>query len=293
MLLRPIRKVFSAVVASLERRVHSRPFADPYGDKGWWTWLSRAPAHKVSRIQIEVAGWPQFSRPLRILFLSDLHVGSHAGDVERLTRILISTAEFHPDLMCLGGDYINGLLFGSGRVPPETTAAILGRVKPPLGAFGVLGDHDELFGAPAIVRALRDAGLTVLRDEGASITFEGQEITLLGVTPGAARLSELTRQAPPGLPKIVLAHDPAAFALVPDDAVSLMLCGHTHGGQIQLPWLGPVVNMSDAPLKWTYGHVVKGNCHLYVTSGIGTSLAPLRLGISPEVVLLEVRGEPS
>ena len=134
---------------------------------------------------------------------------------------------------------------------------------------------------------------TVLLDEAASITFEGQEITLLGVTPGATRLSELIRQAPTGIPSIVLAHDPAAFALLSEDATALMLCGHTHGGQIQLPWLGPVTNMSDAPLKWTYGHVVKGDCYLYVTSGIGTSLIPLRLGIPPEVVLLEVRGEPS
>ena len=70
----------------------------------------------------------------------------------------------------------------------------------------------------------------------------------------------------------------------------LMLCGHTHGGQIQLPLLGPLVNMSDAPLRWTYGHVVEGDCHLYVTSGLGTSVLPLRLGIPPEVVIVEVDG---
>ena len=290
MLVRTIRHGFSALTASLERRMLSQPFTDPSGHKGWWTWISHAPAHKVSRVRIGIAGWPQLSRPLRILFLSDLHVGSHAGDVERLSRILISAAEFHPDLMCVGGDYINGMLFGGGRVPPETTAAILGGVKPPLGSFAVLGDHDELYSAPAIIRALSDAGLRVLLDATTSITFEGHEIKVLGMNPGSARLSELIRQAPISSPRIVLAHDPAAFALLPADTAGLMLCGHTHGGQVQLPLLGPLVNMSDAPLRWTYGHVTKGDCHLYVTSGLGTSLLPLRLGIPPEVVHLEVDG---
>lgn len=288
--LRSVRKAFSAVMNSLERRVVAQPFSDPRGGKGRWAALSRAPAHRVSHVRIGVAGWPQFSRPLRILFLADLHVGSHTDDVERLTRIAITAAELQPDVMCLGGDYINGLLFGGGRVPPETTAAILARSKPPLGSFAVLGDHDELYGAAVIARALQDAGLTVLLDDAAPVVFEGQEITILGVTPQATRLPDLLRQAGTGRPIIVLAHDPAAFALLPRNAAAVMLCGHTHGGQIRLPLLGPLVNMSDAPLRWTYGHVVDEPCHLYVTSGLGTSLIPLRLGIPPEVALIEVDG---
>jgi uncharacterized protein len=290
MLLRLVRNAFNACLMSLERRVVAQPFSDPRGSKGWWAWLSRAPAYRLSRVRIGIAGWPQFSRPLRILFMSDLHVGSHTEDVERLTQITMSAAELQPDLMCLGGDYMNGLLFGGGRVPPETTAAILGRVKPPLGSFAILGDHDELYGAPAIARALGDAGLNVLLNEAAPIIFEGHEITILGVTPDATGLPELIQRARIGIPRIVLAHDPAAFALLPRDTADLMLCGHTHGGQIQLPLLGPLVNMSDAPLRWTYGHVVEGDCHLYVTSGLGTSVLPLRLGIPPEVVIVEVDG---
>jgi hypothetical protein len=227
---------------------------------------------------------------LRILFASDLHVGSHTEDVERLTRIMTSAAELKPDLLCVGGDYINGMLFGGGRVPPETTAAILGLVKPPLGSFAILGDHDELYGAPAVSSALRDAGLSVLLNETARIVFEEHEITIVGVTPEAARLPELLRQTPTEVPRIVLAHDPAAFALLPKGTGDLMLCGHTHGGQIQLPVLGPLINMSEAPLTWTYGHVVEGDRHLYVTSGLGTSLVPLRFGIPPEVVFIEVYG---
>jgi uncharacterized protein len=290
MLLRLVRNAFNAWLMSLERRLVAQPFPDPRGGKGWWAWLSRAPAYRLSRLRIGITGWPQFSRPLRILFMSDLHVGSHTEDVERLTRITMSAAELQPDLMCLGGDYTNGLLFGGGRVPPETTAAILGLVKPPLCSFAIVGDHDEIYGAHAIAGALRAAGLTVLLNEIVRIIFEGCEIAILGVTPDAARLPELIGQARIGIPRIVLAHDPAAFALLPKEAGHLMFCGHTHGGQIQLPFVGPLINMSDAPLRWTYGHVVEGDCHLYVTSGLGTSVLPLRLGIPPEVVLVEVDG---
>ena len=88
----------------------------------------------------------------------------------------------------------------------------------------------------------------------------------------------------------MLAHDPAAFALVPEGITCLMLCGHTHGGQIRIPLLGPIINMSDAPLRWTYGHVVIDNRHLYVTSGIGTSLLPFRIGVPPEIALIELDG---
>ena len=293
MLLRSVRNAFDAVLTWLERRVVAQPFSDPGGGKGWWSWLSRAPAHRVRQECIEITGWPRFSRPLRLLFLSDLHVGSHTNDVNRLGGIIASTAELQPDLMCLGGDYINGLLFGGGRVPPETIAEILAVVKPPLGSFSILGDHDELYGALAIAGALRDAGLTVLFNEAAHVHFNEHEVTVVGVSPDAARLPDLIRQACVGHPIIVLAHDPAAFALIPRETSCLILCGHTHGGQIRLPLLGPLVNMSDAPLAWSYGHVVEGDCHLYVTSGLGVSLIPVRLGIPPEIVLVEVQGAGS
>src|SRR3954467_5717816 len=157
MLLSSIRNAFDAVLTWLERRVVAQPFSDPGGGKGWWSWLSRAPAHRVSRVRIGITGWPRLSCPLRLLFLSDLHVGSHTDDVERLSRIMRSAVDLQPDLMGLGGDYINSLLFGGGRVPPEAIAKLLALVKPPLGRFSVLGDHDELYGGPAIAGALRDA----------------------------------------------------------------------------------------------------------------------------------------
>ena len=159
-----------------------------------------------------------------------------------------------------------------------------------MGCVAVLGDHDECYGAHAITAALRDAGITVLVNEAATLAFQGGTISVIGVTRDAARVGDLLTQAPTDSLKLVLAHDPAAFALLPEGITCLMLCGHTHGGQIRIPLLGPVINMSDAPLRWTYGHVVIDNRHLYVTSGIGTSLLPVRIGVPPEIALIELDG---
>jgi predicted MPP superfamily phosphohydrolase len=89
-------------------------------------------------------------------------------------------------------------------------------------------------------------------------------------------------------PAIVLAHDPFWFAHVPRGP-HLTLAGHTHGGQIRLPLLGAFTNASRAPLRWSYGHVAEEGRHLYVTSGIGTSGIPVRIGIPPEFAVIDVQ----
>ncbi len=280
------RRRFQILTDMLERRIVAKPFADLNGEKGAWAWISRPPQHRIVRHQIAIIGWPKTARPLRIVFLSDLHTGSHTDDVVRLERIVEDAALQQPDLVCLCGDYVNGMLFGQGRVPPEVIATKLSVLRAPLGTFAILGDHDELFGASRILGSLRDAGLKVLVNEVEPISFQGAEIHIIGLTPDARQLSALLGERP-GSPAVVLTHDPAAFTRLPVGPY-LMLCGHTHGGQIQLPFIGPLVNMSDAPLRWTYGHIAEGGRNLYVTSGLGTSGLPLRIGIPPEIAVIEV-----
>ena len=282
-----LRRRFQNLAASLERRIVAKPFEDTNGEKGLWAWLSGSPSCRVVKRRISIEGWPNTSRPLRIAFLSDLHTGGHRDDVTRLSRIIEKVTSLEPDAICLGGDYVNGMPLGRGRVPPEVIASRLSSLAAPLGTFAILGDHDELYGAPRIVPALREAGLTVLINEACSFSFEGATFHVIGVSPDARQLSSLLRTTPPSEPAIVLAHDPAAFAAMPPGCY-FMLCGHTHGGQIQLPFVGPLVNMSDAPLRWTYGHVVEEGRNLYVTSGVGVSGLPIRIGILPEIALIEV-----
>jgi predicted MPP superfamily phosphohydrolase len=270
----------------LNRAVTGPPYRDEAGHKGWFARVSRAQPHAVRRVSVALPGW---RRPaLRIAFLSDFHLGSHAGDVARLAAIVREAAAFKPDIALYGGDFVNMQWFGGGRIPPHTIAALLARLDAPLGRFAVLGNHDYTYGADQVADALSAHDIAVLAD--ARHSLEGFDLIGLpdarDLRPtGRALLSTLT----PDRPAIVLAHDPFWFAHIPAGP-HLLLAGHTHGGQVRFPLIGPLRNASRAPMRWTYGHIVEGRRQLYVTGGIGTSGIPLRVGVPPEYAIIDVGG---
>jgi predicted MPP superfamily phosphohydrolase len=285
-----VEKFLTALVRALVRP----PFVDEAGSKGWLDRLSRALPHAVRRLRLTIAGWPCWSRPLRIAFLSDFHTGSHAYDVARLRGIIADAAAYRPDLVLYGGDFVNMQLFGGGRVPPSTIAIVLGELRAPLGAFAVLGNHDYTYGEHEVLAALRAADIVPLDDERHQLSFEGAPIDLIGVPDfhvKRPRAKALLASLSVSRPTIVLAHDPASFKDLAKGP-HIMLAGHTHGGQICVPGIGPVVNMSRAPLRHTFGLIQEDSRQMYVTSGIGTSGVPIRIGVPPEIVLLEVTGRP-
>ena len=276
----------------LVQAVIRRPYRDALGDKGWFSPLARAQRHLVVRIDIALAGWPVFKRPLRIAFLSDFHVGSHTDDIARMSAILAEAATYTPDLVLFGGDYMNMHFVGGGRVPPHAIAAMLARLGAPLGRIAILGNHDYMYGEDEVAAALRARGITVLDHERRTVTFESHAIDIVGV-PDAHLVRDEAKELLAGLnpkrPAIVLAHDPMWFADVPAGPF-LTLSGHTHGGQVKLPGLGILHNASVAPLRWSHGLVVEDGRTLYVSAGLGTSIIPLRIGVPPEFAILDVNG---
>jgi len=270
----------------------SRPYDDVTGRKGLLGRFAHAQPHVVRLYALTLPGWPRFSRPLRIAFLSDFHVGSHTGDVARLETIVKDAAAHSPDLVLFGGDYMNMQPFGRGRVPPSTIAHTLSRLAGRAGRFAILGNHDYIYGKLAVTTALRNAGIVVLDHGQQAFTYEKHSIDVIGVPDahvqwlaGKGLLAGLSREKP----AIVLTHDPARFADVPAGPF-LTLAGHTHGGQIRLPGIGALLNASRAPLRWTHGLVVEGGRHLIVTAGLGTSSVPLRVGVPPEFAIIDVTG---
>jgi predicted MPP superfamily phosphohydrolase len=271
------------------RAITRPPFSDEVGRKPLPR-LFRARRHVVRRLTLAIPAWPRTARPLRIVFLSDFHTGSHADDLDRLTSIVAEAAACRPDLALYGGDFMNMMAFGGGRVPPRVIAAILAALEAPLGRFAVLGNHDYDYGEAEVAAALRATGITVLEDERRELEFHGAAIGLIGIpdarvhrTAAADALARLGEDSP----TLVLAHDPYWFTHLPPGP-HLMLAGHTHGGQVCLPGIGPLINMSWAPLRWTHGLIVEGGRHLYVTSGLGMSGLPLRLGTVAEYVVADV-----
>jgi predicted MPP superfamily phosphohydrolase len=274
----------------LYRALTRPPFTDATGRKGWLTPFARAPRHIVRQLDLAIEGWPRTSRPLRIAFLSDFHAGSHADDVPRLEAIVAETARHAPDLALYGGDFVNMIPFGGGRVPPRTMATILARLEAPVGRFAVLGNHDRNYGATEVSDALRANGIAVLFDSIHEVRFEGRSFDIAGIHDARrdrASARALLASLVPGRPTVVLAHDPWWFMHVPPGP-HLMLAGHTHGGQICLPGIGPVRNASWAPLAWSHGLIAEQGRRMYVTSGLGCSSLPLRLGVAPEFVIINV-----
>jgi predicted MPP superfamily phosphohydrolase len=270
-----------------------RPFDDELGRKGAFERFSRAPPHIVDRLTLSLPGWPRFSRPLRIVFLSDFHAGSHAGDVARLAAILAEAATAAPDLVLYGGDYVNTQPFGGGRIAPHAIAALLARLDGACGRYAILGNHDYIYDADDVAAALRGRGITVLDHQQRTFTFDRRMIDVIGVPDAHVvrqQARDLVASLTPTRPTIVLAHDPIWFAEVPAGPF-LTLAGHTHGGQIKLPWVGILNNASKAPLRWSHGLIVERGRHLYVSAGLGTSTLPLRIAVPPEYAVLDVNGQ--
>jgi hypothetical protein len=276
----------------LSRAVTRPPFHDEHGRKGWLAPFSRAQPHVIRRHALAIPGWPRFERPLRIAFLSDFHVGSHADDVARLGAIVAEAAALAPDLVLFGGDYVNMQLFGGGRVPPRVVAGLLARIEGRYGRFAILGNHDYTYGEREVAAALRAHNVTVLDHERQTIGIGRLSLDIVGL-PDAHVERPQSHALVAGLtsdrPTIVLTHDPVWFAKVPAGPF-LTLAGHTHGGQIRLPAVGALKNSSRAPLRWSHGLIVEDGRHLYVTAGLGTSGVPVRIGVRPEFALIEVTG---
>ena len=245
----------------------------------------------VNRQELRVPRWPASLSGLRIALLSDLHVGSPHWDLAHLRELVERTNAEHPDLILLAGDYeINGVWFGS-HVAIEPIAAELGKLRAPLGVIAVLGNHDWWNDAPRARRALQANGVRVLDDEALRFDAHGASFCLLGLRDEYYRERSAGQEldlALPGLPLIVLVHEPDVFAEL-DERALLTLAGHTHGGQVDLPVLGRRVVPSRFGARYAAGEVIENGRMLFVTTGVGTSIFPIRFRVPPEIALLTLR----
>ncbi|NND50733.1 MAG: metallophosphoesterase [Rhizobiales bacterium] len=282
----------SALIPGLAKRPVPVPFEPGQEGKGRWSRLTRAQPHIIRRYLIEREDWPSGHPPLRIALLSDAHIGSHEGDIQRHLDICAEVNRLNVDLVLLLGDYVNMMSYFGSRVPPAEIARIYGELKSPLGTFAVLGNHDWEYGGEDFLRAFAAQGIDVHENSGVQLTHQGLAIYLAGLADTNYREPDLAaalQSARPGDPVIVMSHDPACFHDFSGRA-GLMVAGHTHGGQWRLPFIGPLWIPGKAPLAWSRGVIHDEDRTLIVTSGIGTVGLPLRINCPPEIVLLEISG---
>ena len=237
---------------------------------------------------IQISEWPRELSGIRIAVISDIHAGSRFIDDDKLRLIVTRTNELKPDMIVILGDYITGR--GNNTYPPEKFSGILKDLSAPLGVYSVLGNHDWWFNGSRVRNALEANGIHVLENELTEVRFQSGSFWLVGLADlwtRPQRIEETIAQVPEGRPIIALAHNPDVFPNLPS-RVQLLLAGHTHGGQVRFPLIGAVVQPSDYGQRYASGHVFEENHHLFVTTGIGTSIMPVRFGVPPEIVLLTV-----
>ncbi len=245
----------------------------------------------VNRQELTLAGWPAPLDGLKVALISDVHIGSPCWDLARLHDTVATINAQQPDLVLLAGDYsINGV-WGGTWVPIEPIAAELGQLRAPLGVVSVLGNHDWWNDGRRTRAALEANGIKVLDDEVLHLSARGTSFELLGVADFEVRTRSARATlalAPAGAPLLALVHEPDIFADM-DERALLTLAGHTHGGQVKLPLLGRPIVPSKYGQRYAAGHIVEQGRHLFVTTGLGTSIYPVRFGVPPEIALLTLR----
>jgi uncharacterized protein len=254
----------------------------------------------VTPYRIVSPRWTSGQR-LTITVIADLHAGGPNMGVEKIRSIVDTANVLRSDIVVLLGDYFATHRFVDPVVPHPVWAGELKRLRAPLGVWAILGNHDWWHGVHAVRKALADVEIPVLENQVVPLGEEGNRFWLAGLGDQIAQrisnnhfrgvddLPGTLAQVRTDDPIILLAHEPDIFPRVPDN-VALTLAGHTHGGQIRVPFIWPAYVPSAYGARYAYGHIVEDHRHMVVSGGLGTSIVPLRLGVPPEIVQVEVRG---
>lgn len=253
----------------------------------WAFWWEPGSLHNETH-ELSIPSWPSACEGLKVAVLSDLHVGSPFNHVNHLNTSIDLTLKAKPDLILLAGDYVVHGVPGGEFVSPQESATHLARLTAPLGVFAVLGNHDWWYDGPGTMTAFEQVGIQVLEDASIPIRSGACEFWLVGISDfmeGAHDVPLALSQIPKDDTILAFTHNPDVFPEVPSD-IALTVAGHTHGGQVYLPFIGRPVVPSQYGERFAIGHIIEQGRHLFVTPGIGTSILPVRFLVPPEVSVL-------
>jgi predicted MPP superfamily phosphohydrolase len=225
---------------------------------------------------------------LKIAVIGDLHAGAPYIDAAKIDAVVAMTNQARPDLILLTGDYVIGHILGGRHMAIETIVAHLKPLSAPLGVYAVIGNHDRWENADHIASALSGAGFVVLENAHHIVQTPRGPLDIVGIgdaTTNAAHPARALAGLDPDDRAICLTHSPDVFPRLPWTC-ALTVAGHTHGGQVRLPFVPNPIRFSRYGQRYVAGLVREDGKSLFVNTGIGTSVLPLRFGVPPEISLL-------
>jgi predicted MPP superfamily phosphohydrolase len=255
----------------------------------------------VAQYAIDLPAWPASLDGFRIAAVGDLHGGAPFIDERKLEEVARRVTDARPDLIVWLGDYVIHRVLGGEFMPPEKSAKILSRAQARYGQVAIIGNHDRWLDTVRVERAFSAAGIPFLRSSSREIVVKDRRLCLYGLddfelvpnywaTFNAAQ--EEWKKLPADEALIVLSHSPDVFPWIPP-RVTLTVASHTHGGQVRLPLVGSLIVPSSFGQRFARGPIAEDGRHLFVNTGIGTSIIPVRFGVPPEISILTLRSAPA
>ena len=242
----------------------------------------------VRHLRVHARAWPVGLAPMRLVLLSDLHVATPGDSPAHLAHVVAQVNALAPDLVLIAGDFLSTGELLAAAAPLQSSTAPLAGVRARLGTIAVLGNHDYGAGrAPRVTAALRHEGVTLLDNDA----VRRGPLAIVGVSDANTNHDRvpaaIDRGRAIGGLAVMLTHSPDAIPKLPA-GVDLALAGHTHCGQVTLPWIGAVTTGSHWGQRYACGVVREGDRTSVITAGLGTSNLPIRLGAAPDLWVIDV-----
>jgi len=224
---------------------------------------------------------------IKIVFASDFHI--KPNQQKRLEKIVALINLQNPDLVLSAGDFVCGHLKHT-TMPPEDIAKGLGKIKSKYGIYTTLGNHDLWHDVQEFTKALENNNIKVLNNSNKKLLINGKTLYIAGIQYKPENMLQISKAIEnTQKPTIMLTHSPDEFKKIPQDYINLILAGHTHGGQIRIPFIGPLFTASSYGDKYAKGFIEEDGKKMITTTGIGTSILPIRFNCQPEIVVIEFK----